>query len=110
MLMFAGVLRATKRQALLDYGALVGRHGRLVQRRWIQGLPVTDDAVLGAPEIGPVADTIALFGAVRDMRTLPMGKSSLAPLVLAALIPMLVVLAIQIPVKDILRTLVTAVL
>lgn len=110
MLMFAPVLRRTKRQALLDYGVLVGRHGRLVQRRWIEGLPVTDDDVLSAPELGPVADTISLYAAIKDMHTVPMGRSSVAPLILAAILPMVLVLAIQMPVGDILRTLMTALL
>jgi hypothetical protein len=110
MLVFAGVLRKAKRQALLDYGVLVGRHGRLVHERWIEGRPLADDAILSAPELGPVADTIALYGAVREMRTVPMGKASVAPLILAAIIPLVVVLAIEIPVKDILKTLVTALL
>ena len=95
-------LRACKRQALLDYGALVGEHGRLVRRRWILREPVADAALLGAPEIGPVADTIALYEAVRKMRTVPIGRSSLLPIVLAAVLPMLLVLAIEIPIKDLL--------
>ncbi len=110
MLMFSGVLRAAKRQALLDYGVLVGRHGRLVHQRWIEGRTVTDDAVLSAPELGPVADTNALYAAITAMRTVPMGKASVAPLILAVLLPMLAVLAIEVPVKEILRTLVTALL
>ncbi len=110
MLMFSGVLRAAKRQALLDYGVLVGRHGRLVHQRWIEGRTVTDDAVLSAPELGPVADTNALYAAITAMRTVPLGKASVAPLILAALLPMLAVLAIEVPVKEILRTLVTALL
>ncbi len=110
MLMFGGVLRRAKRQALLDYGVLVGRHGRLVHRRWIEGRPLSDDAVLNAPELGPVADTLALYGAIQHMRTLPLGRSSVLPLVLAAALPMLLLAAIQIPVGKLLRTLVTALL
>jgi len=36
--------------ALLDYGALVGNHGRLVSERWV---------------VGPVADTRSLYQAVK---------------------------------------------
>ena len=39
-----------------------------------------------------------------------MGKVSVAPLALAAAIPMIVVLAIEVPVTDILRTLLKALL
>jgi hypothetical protein len=95
-------LRACKRRALLDYGALVGEHGRLVRRRWIEGEPLADAALLGAPEIGPVADTISLYEAVKRMRPVPIGRPSLLAIVLAAALPMLPVLAIEIPIKDLL--------
>ena len=95
-------LRACKRRALLDYGILVGEHGRLVRRRWILHEPVADAELLGAPEIGPVADTLSLYEAVRKMRTVPIGRSSLLAIVLAAGIPMLPVLTIEIPIKELL--------
>lgn len=105
LLVFAGPLGRAKKQALLDYGALVGEHGRLVRRRWIEGREVEDDAVLGAPELGPVADTVALYEAVENMRPIPLSKPTVAPLVIAAVLPMLVVVAIQIPIVEILKTL-----
>ena len=108
LLAFAGPLKRAKRKALLDYGALVGRHGRLVRQRWIEGRPLDDDAVLNAPELGPVADTGAVFDAVKAMRTVPLGKASILPLAAAAVLPMLAVLAIQVPIKDMLLTLLKA--
>jgi len=108
LLAFAGPLKRAKRQALLDYGALVGRHGRLVRQRWIEGQALDDDALLDAPELGPVADTGAIFDAVRAMRTVPIGKASVVPLAAAAIVPMAAVLAIQVPVKDMLLTLLKA--
>ncbi len=95
-------LRAVKRRAELEYGALVGEHGRLVRRRWILGEPLADDALLGAPEIGPVADTIPLYEAARKMRTIPIGRRSLLAIALPAAVPLIGVLAIEIPVKDLL--------
>lgn len=97
---FAGPFKRAKRQALLDYGALVGRHGRLVRERWIEGKALDDDAVLSAPELGPVADTVAAYDAVKAMRTVPVGKAAIVPLAAAAAVPMIAVLAIQMPIKD----------
>jgi hypothetical protein len=95
-------LAAAKRRAELEYGALVARHGRLVRRRWILGEPVGEEAILSAPEIGPVADTLALYEAARNMKTLPIGRRSLLAILLPAAIPLVFVLAIEIPVKDLL--------
>ncbi len=58
---FFGLMLKTKKQGLLDYGDLIGRHGRLVKERWIDGKPVADDPVLDAPELGPVADMAAPY-------------------------------------------------
>jgi len=108
LLVFAGPLLKAKKQALLEYGALIGRHGKLVRERWIEGREVKEDAILNAPELGPVADTTSLYEAVKQMRIVPLGKASIAPILLAAAIPMIAVFAIQVPVKDILKMLMKA--
>jgi hypothetical protein len=95
-------LAAAKRRAELEYGALVAHHGRLVRKRWILSEPVGDDPLLSAPEIGPVADTLSLHDAARRMRIVPIGRRSLIAILVPAAIPLVVVLAIEIPVKDLL--------
>jgi hypothetical protein len=99
-LVFAPRLAALRRRSLLAYGALVGRHGHLVEQRWIRGEPVDDGGLLGAPELGPVADTLTLYEAVVRMRPLPIGKQAVIGVVVAAVVPMLPVIAIQIPIKE----------
>jgi hypothetical protein len=108
LLVFAPRLAAARRGALLDYGALVGEHGRRVRRRWIEGESVPDDGLLAAPELGPVADTAVLYDAVRGMRTLPIGKRALVSLALPAALPLIVVLSLQVPLKTLLLTLLKA--
>jgi hypothetical protein len=99
LLAFAPSLAAARQRALLDYGVLVGEHGRRVRRRWIEGEAVPEDGLLEAPELGPVADTIALYDAVKAMRAAPIGMRSLLPILVPASLPVLVVLALQIPLK-----------
>jgi len=108
-LVWVAKLSASKKQALLEYGSLVGDHGRLVKRRWIEKAPVKDDELLSAPELGPVADTVALYDAVRNMRAFPLGKQALLALAVPIAIPMLSVIALQIPIKEILLTVLKAV-
>jgi hypothetical protein len=107
---FHAPLKRAKKQALLDYGELVGRHGRLVHKRWIEGREVGQPPILEAPELGPVADTAAMYSAVRSMRTVPLGKNSVLPVALAAALPIIAVLALQMPVKALALTLLKAVL
>jgi hypothetical protein len=110
LLALVGPLAAAKRRALLEYGALVGKHGRLVRQRWILGEAPADDALLQAQEIGPVADTLALYDAVRRMRPVPFGKSTLAAIAVPTLIPILVLISTQVPIKEVLKKIVGALL
>ena len=110
LIVFVKPLSAAKKQALLEYGMLVTKHGRLVKRRWILSEEVNDGGLLSAPEIGPVADTLALYEAVQKMRLLPVGKASIAAIVLPAVVPVLGVLSIRIPLTSILQELLKAVM
>jgi hypothetical protein len=102
LIAFAPKLVQVKRRALLEYGSLVGEHGRLVRRRWIQREAVTRDDLLSAPEIGPVADTLALYEAVAKLRPAPIGVRALLAVLLPAAIPFLAVFAIEIPIGELL--------
>ena len=61
---FGPPLAAVKRRALLEYGALVADHGRLVRRRWILWEGVENEALLYAPELGPVAGAVSWCTAI----------------------------------------------
>ena len=101
-MVFGGPLRRAKRAALLEYGALVAEHGRTVHRRWIEKKPVEDDALISAPEIGPVADVQAIYEAVQKMRPLPIGKSTVLAVLVPALIPVVIVVSLQVPIGELL--------
>lgn len=104
--LFFRSLLPLKRQGLLEYGALVGRHGRLVRRRWIAQEPVEEAPLLQAAELGPVIDTVSMYEVVAGIRPTPIGKRALLAIALPALLPMIPVFAIQIPVKDMLLKLI----
>jgi hypothetical protein len=110
LLALAGPLAAAKRRALLDYGALIGKHGRQVRQRWILGETPAEDGLLQAPEIGPVADTLTVYEAVRSMRPVPFGKSTLIAIAVPTLLPILVLLSTQVPIKEVLKRIVGALL
>lgn len=97
---FVGKLLAVKRKSLVAVGALLADYGRLFERRWIRHESVDDGGLLGAPEIGPVADTVALYESIRSMRVLPVSRASLLPIALAAAVPLVPVFATQMPVTD----------
>jgi hypothetical protein len=110
LLAFVPLMARTKRRSLLEYATLVGHHGRMVRDRWIVGTKLDDDALLSAPELGPVADTGAAYDAVAAMRVLLIGKATIVPLLIAAALPLIPVLAIEIPITKILAALAKAVI
>jgi len=67
-------------------------------------------ALIEAFEIGCVADTILLYQAVKGMRPVLLGKTSVAPILLAAVVPMLAVLALAAPVREVLAKLIKSVI
>ena len=110
LLLFSRNLRRFRRHALLQYSALVGTQGRLVHRKWIQGEEIGNPPILDSPELSCVTDTNAVFDAVEKMRTIPIGKEAVLPLLLAVAIPMLPVFAIEVPIKELLLKIGTSLL
>lgn len=107
-MVFAPVLGKIRKQALLDYGSIVSRHGDLVRRRWVLGEKLQDDAMLKAPELGCVADAGVIYENAKAMRAMPLGKTAVAAVLIPIVIPFICVLVIQIPFKTILGQLLGA--
>jgi hypothetical protein len=101
---FLGLMLRTKKRGLLDYGDLISSHGRLVRERWIEGKVIEDAPILDAPELGPIADTAAPYELIAKIRPLPLTMGSLMPLVGAAVLPMIILVALELPLKTILMT------
>jgi hypothetical protein len=108
LLALAPTLLAVRARAVPAYAALVGEQGRLVHRKWILGEQVDDTAILDAPEIGPVADAATLYNAVKRMRVAPIGKASIIKILVPIALPLIVVAALRIPLKELLLTVVKA--
>jgi hypothetical protein len=85
---FMPPLAALKRRTQVTVGALMAEYGRFFERRWLRGEQVDDRGLLGAPEIGPVADTLGLFDAVSRMRIALLSRRSILPIALAAALPL----------------------
>jgi hypothetical protein len=96
------VMRSAKRAALPSYAALLAVQGRLVRRRWIDGTSRAEAPLLEPEGIGVIADAATMFTAVQAMRIVPIGKTSVAAIVLPIAVPMLIVAALQVPLKTLL--------
>lgn len=107
LLAFGGALRRARMRARLQYGALAGRFGRGLHARWLEGAAVEDE-ILQAPELGPAADVATLYLQVTAMRPVPIGKTALIGAVAPVAVPILLVTALEVPLKDTLLQLLKA--
>lgn len=110
LLLLGRTLANFRRRTLLEYSALIGQHGRLVHRKWIGKEDVGTPEILDSPELGPTVDIGSIYEAVAKMRVAPISKRSLLPVVIASVLPLLPVFAIEVPIKDLLRSLAGALL
>ena len=94
---FVPSLHVAKEAALPGYAGLVAQQGRAVRRRWIEGAIRTDVPALEPDGVGPIADAAQMFGAVKAMRKIPISRASMAAIVVPIAVPMLFVIALQIP-------------
>ena len=99
LLAFTAVLKSLKKQGLSRYGALASRHNLAFEARWIQAANPDEpgDGALGSPDVSSLADLAAGYALVEQMRSVPVTKASVIPLILAALLPLMVVAATQAP-------------
>lgn len=104
LLAFSGCLLRTKRQALREYSVLVARQGRLFQRRWIEDKR-SDDELGGTRDVGTLAGLRNSFEVISHMRLVPVDRTLLITLAWSVILPMLPVIALKLPIEDVLRKL-----
>ncbi len=106
LLFFYLQLKKTKVLGKLDYGWLSRRQLRRFEKKWIEE-PADErvEGLLGSQDFSAVIDLSSTVQNVHSMRLLPFKYRELVPLIVATLAPFLPVLALEIPVKEILKTL-----
>jgi hypothetical protein len=104
LLFFYLQLKQTKVLGKLGYGWLSRRQLSRFEQKWVRDRGA-DEAILGAQDFSAVIDLSSTVGNVHSMRLLPFTYRELVPLISATLAPFLPVVALEIPVKEILKQL-----
>jgi hypothetical protein len=104
LLVFSGCLWRTKRQALREYSALVARQGRLFHRRWIEDKG-SDDEKVDTSDISALAGLRNSFEVITHMRPVPIDRTLLITLAWSVILPILPVIALKLPIQDVLKRL-----
>jgi hypothetical protein len=102
LLTFSGVLSRCRFKGLLEFGALVWRHDRAFDEKWIHTPPENiKESLLGTPDIQSLADMAICYEHVDRMRLCPFDTKAFAVLILSALVPMIPLIGTAVPLQEI---------
>jgi hypothetical protein len=100
-------LRFAKERGLVDYGSFASRYVQGFQARWI-GTKAGESPLDAQDDIGPLCDIGASYERVAAMRMVPIAPVNALIFAVAALSPMLPLLLTVMPLKDLLKLLMQA--
>jgi hypothetical protein len=106
LLVFSGTLNRLRLSGLRDYGALASRQAHLFHDKWVKSAGPEGKSILGNPDIGSLCDMNNSYKAVSKMKLVPLDLKSVAVIAIAALIPMVPLILMEFPLKEVLKTLV----
>jgi hypothetical protein len=109
LLVFTGPLYAAREKALLEYGRLANQHHLAFHRKWIREAR-SGEELMGSPDPSSAADLNSSVEIVREMRVVPVDGPAVVLLAVAAGTPLLAVVATQVPLTDLARWAIGAIL
>jgi len=109
MFVFAAPLYEARERGLIEYGRLTSQHHLAFHKKWI-GAARSGENLMGSPDPSSATDLNAALQAVREIRLAPIDALAVLQTVVAAGIPMLAVVATQMPLGDLFVWLVGAIL
>jgi hypothetical protein len=104
LLVVTPLLVKTKKKAIFDYGGLVTQHNQLFHSKWIES-HAPPETLVGNPDPQSLANLGKTFAVVRDMSVVPVDKSTLITLGVAAALPMLPMVIFATPASELLKIL-----
>jgi hypothetical protein len=105
---FSPLLMELRRTGIHEYAALGHIHARQFHRKWIEHGRQHEDELLAAPEVSILCDLSTDEANVRSMRAFPFQKQVVMQVLLAIALPMIPVVTTQIPLKTLLKEILSA--
>jgi hypothetical protein len=109
LLVFSPQLARAKRAGLNEYGTLAERYVREFDVKWLRGAPPASEPLVGSPDIQSLADLANSFAVVRGMRYAPITRDALVQLAADVLVPLAPLLLTVMPLKELMKKLLSLV-
>ncbi len=110
LMVFAPKLLGAKRRGLREYGLLADRYVKEFDRKWIHGGAAPAEPLVGSADIQSLADLANSCDVVRGMRPFPFGKETVIQLVVTVVLPGLPLVLTVIPLEELVKRLLGALL
>jgi hypothetical protein len=108
LLSFMRPLVLTKRRGLVEYGDLATRYVQSFERKWVSGGGDSKEQLLGTSDIQSLADIGGSFERVDHMKVMPFDRRTVMAFAFSAAAPMLPLLLTVMPLSDVIRFLLKA--
>jgi hypothetical protein len=105
LVVFTQTLFKTKRLGLHEYGTLATTYTGTFHKKWIQRRGLGEEPLLGSGDIQSLADLGNSYGFIEKMKLLPIDPRTLLQLIIASLLPMIPLLTLVMPLREILKLL-----
>ena len=102
LLVFVPVLEQAKRTGTREYGMLAQRYVHDFDHKWLRGTAPPSEPLIGSADIQSLADLGNSFEVVKEIRVIPVSRSTLLYLVIMTLLPIAPLLLTMISVDELL--------
>ncbi len=106
LLVFTLMLSRVKRAGLGEYGSLAQTYVREFRTKWIRGGAPADEPLIGSADIQSLADLNNSYGAVAQMRFVPLSATGVIQFVAAILLPILPLALTIMPAEEVIQKLI----
>jgi len=106
LLVFVPVLSRAKRAGTREYGMFAQHYVDDFKKRWLRGAPPAGEPLLGTADIQSLADLGNSYEVVKEIKLIPVSRSTLLYLVVMTLLPIAPLLLTMISVDELLDRLV----
>jgi hypothetical protein len=104
LLSFIPPINRFRRMGITNYGALIGFLHRNFEKKWIENIN-ENKSLLGSEDVSSVSDITILYEAITKMTPFPFDIRIAVASIIISLLPLLPVLALQMPIAEIFQLL-----
>jgi hypothetical protein len=102
LLPFVGILYRARHREVSQYNGLALDYMRTFHRKWVESRPTEN--LLGTPDLQSMNDLCGAYTSLVQVRLVPFGPRQLSMIWIAALIPMIPLIATAVPIDKLIRT------